>query len=399
MIYINDLPDGLSSNVKLFAADTSLFSVVHDIHSSAGDLNKDFKTINEWAFQWKMSFNPDPNNQAQEIIFTRKSKNMRHPPRIFNKSKVFQSTAQKHLGLILDNRLSFEEYLTAMGAKVSRTIALLRKVQHVLPKQALITIYKFFIHPYLDYGDFLYDKAFNESFHQKIESIQYNACLAITGAVRGSSREKIYQELGLESLQHRRWYRKLCYFHKIYNAKSPDYLFKLIPPKKSSYTTRNADNIPFFKFHHNVFQNLFFPSTIIEWNKLVPDLRNSDSFSAFKKSILNFIRPPNSVFNCHGPKALKFITRIRLRYHKFKHNFQDSLNPFCKCGLITETTSHYLLHCPLFADERKTFLNNIKSINHKFLEQNHSSLTQTFLFGDPTSSVETNTLILDATNQ
>ena len=89
-----------------------------------------------------------------------------------------------------------------MGAKVSRTIALLRKLQHVLPRQALITIYKSSIRPYLDYGDILYDKAFNEFFHQKIEYIQYNASLAITGAIRGSSKEKIYQELGLESLQH-----------------------------------------------------------------------------------------------------------------------------------------------------------------------------------------------------
>ena len=402
LIYINDLPDGLSSNVKLFADDTSLFSVVYDIHSSASVLNKDLKTINEWALQWKLSFNPDPNKQAQEVIFTRKSKNMRHPPLIFNKSNVFQSTTQKHLGLILDNRLSFEEYLTAMRAKISRTIALLRKLQHVLPRHALINIYKSFIRPYLDYGDILYDKAFNESFHQKIESFQYNACLAITGAIRGSSREKNYQELGLESLQHRRWYQKLCYFYKIYNEKSPDYLFQLIPPKNSSCTTRNADNIPFFKFRHNFFKNSFFPSTIAEWNKLAPDLRNSGSFSAFKKSILNFIRPsPNSIFNCHDPKALKFITRLRLglshlRYHKFKHNFQDSLNPLCNCGLLAETTSHYLLHCPLFADERKTFLSNIKSIDHKFLEQNDSTLTQTFLYGDPASSVETNTLILNA---
>ena len=123
--------------------------------------------MNEWAFQWKMSFNPDPNKLAQEVIFTWKSKNMRYPPLIFNKSKVFQSTTQKHLGLILDNRLSFEKYLTAMGAKVSRTIALLRKLQHVLPRQALITIYKSFTCPYLDYGDILYDKAFTQSFDQK----------------------------------------------------------------------------------------------------------------------------------------------------------------------------------------------------------------------------------------
>ena len=107
------------------------------------------------GFSMEKSFNPDPNKQAQEIIFTRKSKNMRHLPLIFNKSKVFQSTTQKHSSLILDNRLSFEEYLTTMGAKVSRTIALLRKLQHVLPRQALITIYKSFIRPCLDYRDIL----------------------------------------------------------------------------------------------------------------------------------------------------------------------------------------------------------------------------------------------------
>ena len=71
----------------------------------------------------------------------------------------------------------------------------------MLPRQALVTIYKAFIRPHLDYGDALYDQAFNNSFHVKMESIQYNACLAITEAIRGTSREKIYKELGLESLQ------------------------------------------------------------------------------------------------------------------------------------------------------------------------------------------------------
>ena len=119
-----------------------------------------------------------------------------------------------------------------MGAKVSRTIALLRKLQLILPRNALITIYTSFIRRYLGYGYIIYYKVFNASFHQKIESIQYNACLAITSAIRGSSRENIYQELGLESLQHRGWYRKLCYFYKIYNEKSPGYLFQLTPPKR-----------------------------------------------------------------------------------------------------------------------------------------------------------------------
>ena len=86
-------------------------------------------------------------------------------------------------------------------------------------------------------------------------------------------------------------------------------------------------------------------------------------------------------------------------YHKFKHKFQDSLNPLCNCSLNTESTFNYILRCPLFVDERKTFLSNIKSINQKFLEKNDSTLTQTLLFDDPAFSVEINTIILYATIQ
>ena len=74
MIYINDLTEGLSTNAKLFADDTSLFSVIHDIQTSANNLNKDLERISNWATQWKMNFNPDTTKQAQEVIFSRKLK-------------------------------------------------------------------------------------------------------------------------------------------------------------------------------------------------------------------------------------------------------------------------------------------------------------------------------------
>ena len=83
LIYIDDLPDNLSANVKLFADDTSLFSVVHDITTSSCDLNYDLNRVREWAFQWKMSLNPEPSKQAQEVIFTRKLQKKRLPPIIF----------------------------------------------------------------------------------------------------------------------------------------------------------------------------------------------------------------------------------------------------------------------------------------------------------------------------
>ena len=108
LIYINDLADELSSNSKIFADDTSLFSVVHNRDSSAAELNTDLAKISHWVQQWKMSFNPDPSKQVHEVIFSRKVNKDSHPPSPFNNSIVYQVTWQKHLDM-LDNRLSFKE--------------------------------------------------------------------------------------------------------------------------------------------------------------------------------------------------------------------------------------------------------------------------------------------------
>ena len=87
LIYINDLFDNLSSNPKRFADDTLLFSVVHDVYQSGIKVNDDLEKINSWAFQWKMSFNPDINKQAQEVIFSRKLQKPNHPSLTFKNTE------------------------------------------------------------------------------------------------------------------------------------------------------------------------------------------------------------------------------------------------------------------------------------------------------------------------
>ena len=130
LIYINHLSDGLSSNAKLFADDPSLFSVVHNANTAANELNNDLIKISRWAYQWKMSFNPDPSKQAQEVIFSKKAKKEYHPPLVFNKNNVSETNSQKHLGVVLDNRLSFEDHLKMILNKVNKTVALLRKLHN-----------------------------------------------------------------------------------------------------------------------------------------------------------------------------------------------------------------------------------------------------------------------------
>ena len=175
-------------------------------------------------------------------FFSRKMTKTNHPTLIFSNNPVHQVAWQKHLGMFLDCKLNFEEHLKTIVNKINKTIGLLCKFQNFLPRKALLTIYKPFIRPHLDYGDIIYDQTYNASFHQRLESLQHNAALPVTGAIRGTLKEKLYNELGLESLQNRRWYRKLSFLYKVIANQSP-YLF----------------SIPLLGIKHNFFQNSYFP--------------------------------------------------------------------------------------------------------------------------------------------
>ena len=103
------------------------------------------------------------------------------------------------------------------------------------PRDTLLTICKSFVRPCLDCGEIIYDQPQNESFCNKLESIQYNAALAITGAIQRTSKTKLYKELGLEFLKSRRWFRWLCTFYKIRTYNIPLYLANLLPKGTHSF--------------------------------------------------------------------------------------------------------------------------------------------------------------------
>ena len=209
VVYINDLPDGLKSNAKLFADDTSLFTIVKDKNESANILNNDPQSISTWAYNWKMLFNPDPKKPAQEVLFSRKYQLQTHPTITLNNVQVERTTSQKHLVVILDEKLNFKQHVDSAISKVNKGTSLIKKLRYTLPRKSLITIYKAFLRPLTDYGDIIYDQPNNNSFCEKLEAIQYKAVLAITGAILGTSRDRIYAGLGLESLKDRRWYKRL----------------------------------------------------------------------------------------------------------------------------------------------------------------------------------------------
>ena len=151
--------------------------------------------------------------------------------------------------------------------------------------------------------------------------------LVITGAIKGSSREKLYQELGLEYLYQRRCARRLYLLYKVFSTGQPSYIYDLLPPMRSSCRHVNLFNTVFCKSEY--FKNSFIPNVINEWNKLDLDIRSSTSNNIFRNVLLKCIRPAQrKTFSINDSVGVKLLTRLRLgfshlREHKFRHGFRD----------------------------------------------------------------------------
>ena len=157
LTYINDLSIDIISTVKLLADDTSLFSIIHDAKTTTYELNKDLQKIAKWAHQWKMPFNPDLNKQAQEVIFSKKMIKSSHPKISFNNVPVSRASFQKHLGIYLDEKPKFNHHIKEKFTKAMKGIGVIKGLSMILPRHSLLTIYKSFVWPHLDYGDILND--------------------------------------------------------------------------------------------------------------------------------------------------------------------------------------------------------------------------------------------------
>ena len=167
------------------------------------------------------------------------------------------------------------------------------------------------------------------------------------------------------------------------------------------YNTRNTRYITAYSCRTDAFKGSFFPWTRNEWNKLNFNIRTS-SFNIFRANLIKIIRPiPNSVFGIFNPLGLKLITRLRLglshlNEHRFKHNFNDCINPLCTCSLDIESTVHYFLHCNYYNSARISLLNDLNSVDKTLLSLSDLSLVNILLYGGPQFDDSQNAYILNS---
>ena len=399
LIYINDLEKNIKSNIKFFADDTMLFSIVNDPAISANNLNHDLDIIQRWAYQWKMEFNPDPTKQANEVLFSCKKSSPNHPQLIFNGIVVSKVNDQKHLGLILDSRLSFEKHINGKIIKAKKIVGILKHLSKFLPLRTLDQMYKALVRSHFDYCDIIYYSPSHQnqaplgmtlnSLMEKVERIQYQSALAITGAWHGSSRAKLYAELGWESLSDRHMVRRILQIHKIFNDRTP-YLKDNLPPNCRALFNGNTRNT--FRqiiCKSNRYMNSFFPDAVASWNIFIKHFGEVPSFEILKKHINAFFRhQTKNIFGIHDPSGLRYLFQLRISLsplisHKFRHNIADTPSEICSCNQGIEDTNHFLFSCPDYATPRATLTASVMNILQKNNLNYLGNKSQLYLYGHP----------------
>ena len=392
LIYINDLTDGIFSRIRLFADDSSLFARVTDINATHDQLLKDLDLITNWAHQWKMKFNPDISKQAIEVIFSHKHNKPNHPLLSFNNIPVARENHTKHLGLVLDDRLSFRKHIHDAIQKANTGLALMKYLSSFVSRHILNMTYKLYVRPHLDYGDIIFHDQLSDMM-KSIESVQYKAALIVTGSWPGTNRLRLYEEVGWESLSDRIIYRRFALFFKILKNDAPSYLFDHIHelPNEANMTRR--------------YKNSFYVFCQRNWVSLDERIKKLANVDLFKRNYLRItgIRPlGNSVYKINDKYGLSLLTRIRLKFsdlreHRFNHHF-NCQSAMCKCALENETSEKFLLRCPRFSAQRRVMLDSVFELCKINVENLvNDSTTKLFLYGDERYNSITNKLILEIT--
>ena len=397
LIYINDIVNIVNSEIKLFADDTSLFLTIDDPVHAATVMNGDLASLDQWSNEWLVSFNA---LKTDTMLISLKRQPPDHPPLVFQGHQLANVPQHKHLGLVLKSDLKWNEHIKEIVSKASKQLNIMKNLQYRLDRETLEVIYTSFIRPLLEYGNVVWDNC-AQTDEKLLEDLQLTAARIVSGAMRTTPNEKLYEETGWETLAKRRERSKLIIMYKIVHGLTPNYLHAILPNTpvqevNTRYNTRRTlntctSNLPTFESRTVLFEKSFFPSAIKSWNLLPLETRNLPSLTRFKQRISN----PSSC-SVKYPELLKVgnrylsvlhsrlrMGRSQLNEHLFKIGIKDS--PACSCGAAVESVWHYFLTCPKYTVARDILHTTINSVAPFRLS--------TVLFGTSDCDLEGNTII------
>ena len=280
LVDVNDISESLLSLICLFADDSSLFYSAANIKDIKGIINHDLRMLVSWAAQWLINFNP---LKTEAMLFTlRLIESL--PNLIFYGTPIKFVTEQKHLGLTFSNNRQWLNHIENILKSASKVIGIMRKLKYTFSRVALIQIYFSYLLPIIEYSCVVWDGC-TERDIESLQKLQNEAARIVTGLTRSVSLDNLYKESWWVSLIERRKQQKLICMYKSVNGLVPSYVSSLIPPlvrETKAYNLRNNNNITVPFCRTGISRKSCIPSSILAWNSLDIELRNSPSLSSFK---------------------------------------------------------------------------------------------------------------------
>jgi len=277
LIYINDMPDGLESNLSLFADDNLLYMTSDSHENNAIILNRDIAKILRWANQWLVTFNPDKTH-GMLISFTDEQPQY---PIFMHERQLDNVTNSLHLGVTFQHNLKWDNHIDNICIKAHKRLDLLNTLCFKLSRRTLEILYNSYVRSILEYVDIILCNTTQDNM-DKINKVHKRAGKIVSGAIRGTPSETIFNELAWESLEARREKRKLLFYSDIIQNRAPSYLQAHIPKTVQErthgrYSLRNSQNLSQSAYRTELFKNSYFPSMVDTWNTADTAFKSSAS--------------------------------------------------------------------------------------------------------------------------
>ena len=387
ILFINDIIDDLESTPHVFADDTTLITTGDNALETSNLLNRDLKRVSSWAAKWKVTFNA---GKTKDLIFAKKA--FDNPqPLLFNNTAVDRVKSHKHLGVILTYNLSWDEHLNSIIKQVNLKLSMIYNVRQ-LSRRTLDIMFKMHVRSCIDYCIQVFGPSLNLTQIDKLDKLQYRAARIATMAMKFTSKQKLFIELGWESIEKRIEYLSLCLFHKIHIHETRAQIRQCLPPvNQYPNFTRSNKHYSSYPETNTDFCNSFFPKISTLWSNLPFNMRNMDMFD-FKIQLGLLIKPHKNKLLSIGSRFGNSIhTQLRLgRSQLNDHLFSVRLSPTtkCLCGSL-ETTEHLFHDCFLYDVERKVLLSELPGVLEKRIDKySRRELTQILLYGEHSENPE-----------
>ena len=279
VVYINDLPESVNSEVMLFADDAKLFQTITKEQES-DSLPDDLKSLEEWSSKWLLCFNPD---KCKRMQVSRNPKFIRNNPLTISTVPIQTVSEEKDLGINIDNRLSFESHILKITKKAHQIMGIIRRTFQNLEPDVFLPLYKSLVRSHLEYGHAIWNPYLLKHIRH-IEKVQRYATRCINGFKHLSYPERL-SKLKLPTLRFRRLRGDVIEVYKLLNGLyDEDVKLNLQPALRR---TRGHD----YKLYKGQTPNTelrrhFFSNRIVDvWNGLPEQVVMAVSLNSFKNQL------------------------------------------------------------------------------------------------------------------